>query len=191
MQVNAYKDYRMTGHQAFSSPKSKTSFADCMAATTARNTSEATEAVKSGHVRIDMLDYLEWRKTREPINIPNTDGWTEENIQYLKSRYPGELSPYERLEALRTMANMGCITSEEYQKAIGTDKEIVVCDARETTCISGRLEDDGYSPYLLMQSLPRVDWAETLKDLTISKANTLDELFDLLDAGSKSKVSGN
>ena len=42
-----------------------------------------------------------------------------------------------------------------------------------------------------MQSLPRVDWAEALKDLTISKANTLDELFDLLDAGSKSKVSGN
>ena len=93
MQVNAYTDYRMTRHQAFSRPKSKTSFAECMAATTAKNTSEATEAVKSGHVRIDMLDYLEWRKTREPINIPNTDGWTEENIQYLKTLNPVRFLP--------------------------------------------------------------------------------------------------
>ncbi len=188
MKVNAYAGNWMANRSTGTAPRRKTSFADCMAAASDKKAAGMAEAQSPTHVRIDLLDYAEWRKSREPIDIPNTNGWTEENIQYLKERYPGELSPYERLEALQTITDMGCITPEEYQKAIGTDKEMVVCDAGEATCTSGRLEEDGYSPYWLMQTLHDADWLEALKDLTISKADTLDRLFDLLDAGSRSLV---
>jgi len=191
MQINSYIGYERSAYFTSTKSKGNTSFKDLMAKTVLKIAPESNSSIKTAHISYSpaWLEYAKWSESREPINVPGTNGWTEENIQYLKERYQGELSVFERIEALQTMTKMGCITPEEYQKAVGTDKEMVVCDAGAATCVSGPLEEGSYSLYPWMQAMPRVDWAEVLKGLPIGKVNTLDDLFELLDESSKSKFS--
>ena len=62
----------------------------------------------------------QWQRWREQLgddpdaNLPNSTGWTEENIEYLKNRYSsGELSWVEREDALNTMQKLGMISGPQ------------------------------------------------------------------------------
>lgn len=193
MQINFYTGYERPANLTSAKSQKNSSFKDLMAKASSKNTVHGSRNIQTAHVSYSPTwrEYAKWSESREPINVPSTNGWTEENIQYLKERYQGELSVFERIEALQTMTKMGCITPEEYQKAVGTDKQMVVCDARAATCVSGPLEEGSYSLYPWMQAMPRVDWAEVLKGLPIGKVNTLDDLFDLLDENNRAKISEN
>ena len=52
-------------------------------------------------------------------NLPESGGWTEENISYLKERYTGELAWVEREDALETMRKMGLISGNQASMAHG------------------------------------------------------------------------
>ena len=187
MQVNSYMGYNRPAYPVATKGKKNTFFQHMISAsskTASGSANNSVTALVSPAVAYSMA-YNEWCKNREPLNVPSTDGWTEENIQYLKNRYHGELSVFEWNEALDAMREMGCLTLEEWQKAIGADKGWVVCDAGETTCVTGRLEEGGYSRYPWLGALSGDFWAEALKALPIGKVNTLDELLDMLITDSK------
>jgi|GEM_PF-5519948 len=192
MQIDSYMGYDRLSYLSSIKAKSSASFQELMQRTSVTVKTVSDSDGNIGYYGVSRSpvwdEYDKWRENREPVHIPNTDGWTEENIQYLKDRYRGELSVFERIEALQIMANMGCITPEEYQEALGT--KMTICKANEATCVTGRLEEGGYSRYPWLGALSEINWAEALKTLPICKVNTLDELLDLLNENGKFGVSG-
>ena len=67
-----------------------------------------------------LMDSYEWWKGQQPpLELPDSKGLTEENITYLRERYSGSLSWEERVDALETMKEMGIITKEQSEEAMG------------------------------------------------------------------------
>jgi len=184
MKVNSYAGTATLPRRTTSKTQVPTSFGTLMTKVAAKSSTGENVGVATTHISPTWLDYRDWQETREPIEVPSENGWTAENIQYLKNRYPGELSMFERVEALQSMLKMKCITPEEYQKAIGSDANIVVEDATAATCVSGPLEGRGCQlpPHL---RTVEVDWYKVWSTLPINEANSLEKLFDLLEENSK------
>ncbi len=171
MQVQAYSRTGNPSRQAAAVRRSTGGFSVLLADTARKASSGVGVAQLSPAMQMESR-YLEWRKTRTPIDLPGSEGWTEENIQYLKDRYPGELSLFERKEALTVMRNMRCITQEEYLRALGEDGQMVVEDAGKATCRSGPLDE--------LPTLPDSDWLLRMLAAPLGKARTLDMLLELL-----------
>lgn len=182
MQVQFQSNSPVMPRSTTATPRKTTDFAAAMASTAQKVAASASNSTASTRVRVSMADYLEWEKQRGPQTLPESKGWTEENIQYLRERYPGELSIYERIEALSTMADMGCITPEQYREAIGSNEGL-----QETAIVRGELRATtrpltememlpNWAPYL-----PTFDWAAEILNAPVSRASSLDDLFELLD----------
>lgn len=183
MKVNSYAGTATLPHRTTPRTQVSTNFSTLMTKVAAKSSTGENVGVATTHISPTWLDYRDWQETREPIEVPSENGWTAENIQYLKDRYPGELSMFERVEALQSMLKMKCITPEEYQKAIGSDANMVVEDATVATCVSGPLEGRGCQlpPHL---RTVEVDWYKVWSTLPINEANSLEKLFDLLEENS-------
>lgn len=184
MKVDSYM--RTTTQTRRTPPKTQvsTSFGTLMSKAAEKTSAGGNVHTAITHISPTWLDYRDWQETREPVEVPNENGWNAENIQYLKDRYPGELTMFERVEALQTMLKMKCITPEEYQKAIGSDANVVVEDATVATCVSGPLEGRGCQlpPHL---RTVEVDWYKVWEALPLNEANSLEKLFDMLEENSK------
>ena len=55
------------------------------------------------------VDYKDWKAQQPPRKLPESKGVTEENIAYLKANFSGELSLFQRIEAVDTMREMGML----------------------------------------------------------------------------------
>lgn len=65
-------------------------------------------------------DYKAW-KTRQPVEpLPDSLGWTEENLAFLQERYSGSLSSFEIYDALETMREMGILSEKAENCATGS-----------------------------------------------------------------------
>jgi len=60
-----------------------------------------------------MHDYREWKKTQPELELPDSEGWTEENLAFLREHYSGDLSAFEVVDAIETMYSMGAISKNE------------------------------------------------------------------------------
>jgi len=60
-----------------------------------------------------MHDYREWKKTQPDLELPDSKGWTEENLAFLREHYSGELSAFEVVDAIETMYSTGAISKNE------------------------------------------------------------------------------
>ena len=185
MQIQGYQRTQVGAWPAPLQKGEASSFSGMLANAAQKPTYEEPQDLGNGRVRIDLWQYYRWRETREPVEVPSHDGWTEENIAFLKDRYPGTLSPYERLEAVDTMLEMGCITIAAYRWVTGTEQpaETVVVPPGEVTCISRPLEDSvpGFAyPFGTASSAGLLDGL--FRPAPIGGADTLDRLFEILDA---------
>jgi len=61
-----------------------------------------------------MYDYKEWKKTQPEMDLPDSEGWTEENLAFLREHYSGELSAFEVVDAIETMYSMGAMSRNEH-----------------------------------------------------------------------------
>ncbi len=184
MQITPYTGCGQILPRRQSVTQGKSDFGDLMAAAAQKQQPRTFENAQERRLHdrrvLNMFgEYYEWSKSRPPVEIPNSDGWNDENIQYLKDRYTGELGAFEKIEALRTMVDMGCITPEQYQDAVGVN--VTIRDASEITVSYGPLEPDGWDPFMMMDMLSGTDWEKVLESLPISKVDTLDALFELLE----------
>lgn len=57
-------------------------------------------------------DYRAWKAQRPEAVLPDSQGWTGENLAYLQEHYAGDLSAFEIYDALDTMKELG-IPSEK------------------------------------------------------------------------------
>lgn len=64
-------------------------------------------------------DYSAWKAGQPELALPESQGWTEENLVFLKEHYSGELSAFEVYDALETMKAMGAVSRKEENYATG------------------------------------------------------------------------
>nr|WP_325260124.1 hypothetical protein [uncultured Oscillibacter sp.] len=74
-------------------------------------------------------DYKAWKAQQPELALPDSQGWTEENLAFLKEHYSGDLSAYEVYDVLETMRRMGVISQKEENYASGA--VMIVLDPSE------------------------------------------------------------
>lgn len=66
-----------------------------------------------------MDDYRAWRAGQPEAILPDSQGWTEENLTFLRERYAGELSAFEIYDALDAMEKLGILSEKGKTSAVG------------------------------------------------------------------------
>lgn len=121
-----------------------------------------------------MDSYDAWKAQQPSQDLPDSYGPTEENLAYLKEHYSGDLSWEERVDALETMVQMGVITRDQRNDAMGGG--LTTFKPAERYVI----------PCVTVGSVPTFafgsNWDESLKDYIASGFKTSDDLFAWLDA---------
>jgi hypothetical protein len=67
-----------------------------------------------------MEDYRAWKAGQPEAALPDSQGWTEENLAFLRERYTGDLSAFEIYDALDTMKQLGILSEKGLRCAEGT-----------------------------------------------------------------------
>lgn len=67
-----------------------------------------------------MDDYRAWKAGQPEAALPDSQGWTEENLDFLRERYAGDLSAFEIYDALETMEQLGMLSEKGLRCAEGT-----------------------------------------------------------------------
>lgn len=186
MQITPYTGCGQVSQRRQSATQDKPVFGDLIAAAAQKQQPRTFKNAQDRQLyacRISNMlgKYHEWHKSRPPVNVPNSDGWNDENIQYLEARYAGEFGTFEKIEALRTMFDIGCITPEQYQDAVGLGAIMTTSNASEITVSCGPLEPDGWNPFMVTDMLSGADWEKVLESIPVSRVDTLDALFELLE----------
>ena len=112
------------------------------------------------------FDYMEWKRQQPERVLPDSQGATEENLAYLLENFSGELSLFQRIEAVDTMREMGIITKEQMYSALGLDFTLV---AAPKSCIEVTELESGGNINSSVSAHPLMD------------ARYLDEIFEILD----------
>lgn len=64
-------------------------------------------------------DYRAWKAQRPEAVLPDSQGWTGENLAYLQEHYAGDLSAFEIYDALDTMKELGILSEKGLRCAEG------------------------------------------------------------------------
>lgn len=116
------------------------------------------------------VDYKDWKAQQPPRKLPESKGVTEENIAYLKANFSGELSLFQRIEAVDTMREMGMLSREQMMNGLGLGGSLVL--AGNTKIIS-------YGTPEVARNFG--DWTSFFAHSPIMKMDDLDALFEVLD----------
>ena len=116
-------------------------------------------------------DYNAWKSQQPPRILPDSYGATEENLAYLLENYTGELSMFQRIEAVDTMREMGILTKDQMMDALGLGEFTVVPVPMSNVACAGGVAGD-YN----MQA-----WSSFFYLLPLTRMNDLDELFEVMD----------
>ena len=65
-------------------------------------------------------DYRAWKAGQPELALPDSRGWTEGNLAFLKEHYAGDLSAFEIYDALDTMKQLGILSEKGLRCAEGT-----------------------------------------------------------------------
>ena len=123
------------------------------------------QAKLSPYVQI-WRDYKDWKSQQPERILPNSQGVTDENLAYLLENFTGELSVFQCIEVVDTMREMGIITNEQMNEALGFGKSGWV--EGDTSIVVGELESGR-------------DMDSTVFEHPLMDVSSLDDLFDLLD----------
>ena len=117
-------------------------------------------------------DYQAWKSQQPKRTLPGSKGATEENIAYLREHFTGELSLYQRIEAVDTMREMGIITEEQMRNTIGIGPLSlkVVRPDDPAIVVTGPAGDRNLEA-----------WSSFFRGLPLMEATDLDALFKMVD----------
>ena len=117
-----------------------------------------------------MADYRAWKAQQPERVLPDSKGATEENIAYLLENFTGELSLFQRIEAVDTMREMGILTHNEMMIALGLEG-LCLAKMPDTPIVCTGLAGDRN-----MQT-----WSSFFYGHPLMGINDLDDLFELVD----------
>ena len=116
------------------------------------------------------VDYKEWRSQQPPRKLPDSQGVTEENLAYLREHFSGELSLFQRIDALDTMREMGILTREQMMDGLGLDGSLV--RAGNTKIVANSSPEVARGTWA---------WSSFFADSPIMQMDDLETLFKVLD----------
>ena len=67
-----------------------------------------------------MDDYRAWKARRPEAALPDSQGWTEENLSFLREHYTGDLSAFEIYDVLDAMEKLGMLSEKGKTSAVGS-----------------------------------------------------------------------
>ena len=118
------------------------------------------------------IDYQDWKSQQPERILPDSQGATDENLAYLLENFSGELSLFQRIEAVDTMREMGIITEDQMLSTLGFGVySLTTVDMNSSGIIcTGRAGDRNLET-----------WSRFFYGLPLMEASHLDDLFKLLD----------
>ncbi len=125
-----------------------------------------------------MTAYREWKALQPGQSLPGGQGLTGENISYLRERYGGELSLFQKIEALDTLQQMGIITRDQQDAALGRNMKYL--SAGDTMLTVLPLDEGDQPP---AEEIDGDSWFERFQQqaLILSKDGDLDMLLGWID----------
>lgn len=117
-------------------------------------------------------DYKEWKAQQPARKLPDSQGITEENLAYLKENFSGNLSIFQRIEAVDTMREMGMISEDQMMDTLGLGKLSLFTLDENALIIS-------CGPTDTARKLG--DWNLYMRDCPLFQADDLDDLLKQLD----------
>lgn len=119
-----------------------------------------------------MADYRAWKSQQPERVLPDSKGTTEENLAYLIENFSGELSIFQRIEAVDTMREMGILTHNEMMDALGLSEFCLITIDKDAPAIvvSGLAGDRN------MQA-----WSSFFFQHPLTQMYDLDALFKVVD----------
>lgn len=115
-------------------------------------------------------DYKDWRSQQLPRELPDSQGVTEENLAYLREHFSGELSLFQRIDALDTMREMGILTREQMMDGLGLGGSLI--RAGNTKVIANGSPEAARELWA---------WGSFFADSPILQMDDLERLFQVLD----------
>lgn len=67
-----------------------------------------------------MEDYRSWKAGQPEMSLPDSRGWTEENLDFLREHCSGDLSAFEIYDALEAMEKLGMLSQKAMNCATGS-----------------------------------------------------------------------
>lgn len=113
----------------------------------------------------------QWKAQQPPQDLPDSCGPTEENIAWLKEHYSGDLSWEQRLDALNTAMDLGVITRDQRNDAMGWHL---------TQLDPHKFAEFGYGRHCVCGP-QKADWDTCFKGTIASGFKTSDDLFAWMD----------
>lgn len=120
------------------------------------------------------LDYENWKSQQEPQVLPESQGRTEENMNYLAQRYFGPLTIFQKMEALDTMFDMGILTTEQRSSFYGESKLINFSTGLRSELLAEGMNDS----FASMRAQQEI---ELYRLSPLAKSETLEDLFSWAD----------
>lgn len=115
-------------------------------------------------------DYQNWKAQQPPRKLPESQGATEENMAYLRENFTGELSLFQRIDALDTMREMGILTREQMMDGLGLGGSLI--RAGNTKVIAHGSPEAARELWA---------WGSFFADSPILQMDDLERLFQVLD----------
>ena len=115
-------------------------------------------------------DYQNWKAQQPPRKLPESQGATEENMAYLRENFTGELSLFQRIDALDTMREMGILTREQMMDCLGLGGSLI--RAGNTKVIANGSPEAARELWA---------WGSFFADSPILQMDDLERLFQVLD----------
>jgi len=116
------------------------------------------------------VDYKDWKAQQPPRELPESQGVTEENLAYLREHFSGNLSLFQRIDALDAMREMGILTREQMMDGLGLGRSLI--RAGNTKVVANG------SPEVARYTW---SWGSFFADSPIVEMEDLDRLFEVLD----------
>ena len=130
----------------------------------------------SPYVRL-MNSYENWKAQQPPLDLPDSGGSTEELLAWLKEHYTGDLTWEERIDALNTAMDLGVITRDQRNEALGGGMVTFSgLDAVKVQFMAWTVGKQITNPAFFND-----DWDVNLAHFTASKFKTADDFFAWLD----------
>lgn len=121
-----------------------------------------------------MTGYREWKAQRPSQTLPDAQGLTAENISYLREQYSGKLSTFQKIEALDVLRQMGIITWQQEDEALGRNMKSI---SKDVTITVLPLDEGNDTP---SDKMLNDSWLEQFRQqtLVLSKTQNLDMLLE-------------
>ena len=109
--------------------------------------------------------YLAWKEQQPKIEVPNCNGWSNANMQFLEKHFGScdDLPIFRRMQLVDTMKEMGIIDEADVEDAYLTSKLITLTDP-EDICSTRAKSIDPIDP--IIEARDRFLSGKAIKDIT-------------------------